>query len=244
MNDANESRSIHDSDGDQDPLPSRLGATVVVFTGGDPMRTEVAQLLPDDAYVIAADSGLHTALALDRSVDVVIGDFDSVTAEALAAATTAGATIERHPVAKDQTDLELALDRALELTPARIVVVGGHGGRLDHFLANALLLASERYAAVAVQAYMGDGVVYVVRDAVDLRGREGDPLTLLPAHGSAHDVVTEGLRFPLRGETLHPGSTRGVSNEFVSTHASVRVGDGVLLAVAPLFPIDNGPEHL
>ena len=106
---------------------------------------------------------------------MVIGDFDSVTAEALAAATTAGATIERHPVAKDQTDLELALDRALELTPARIVVVGGHGGRLDHFLANALLLASERYAAVAVQAYMGDGVVYVVRDAVDLRGPVGIP---------------------------------------------------------------------
>jgi thiamine pyrophosphokinase len=244
MNDANESHSIHDSDGDQDPPPSRPGPTVIVFTGGDPMRREVAPLLPDDAFVIAADSGLHTALAMKRSVDVVIGDFDSVTAEALAAATTAGATVERHPVAKDQTDLELALERALERTPARIVVVGGHGGRLDHFLANALLLASPRYAAVAMQAYMGDGLVHVVRDVVDLRGHQADPLTLLPVHGPAHDVVTDGLRFPLRGESLHPGSTRGVSNEFVSTHASVRVGDGVLLAVAPRLPIDNDHEHL
>jgi thiamine pyrophosphokinase len=212
---------------------------VVVFTGGDPMRRDVAPLLPDGAYVIAADSGLHTALALDQPIDVVIGDFDSVTAEALAAATAAGATIERHPTAKDETDLELALDRALDLAPTRIIVVGGHGGRLDHFLANALLLASERYAGVTLQAYMGDGHVHVVRDAIELRGHEGDRLTLLPAHGPVHEVVTEGLRYPLRGETLHPGSTRGVSNEFVSEQATVRVGGGVLLAVAPNFPIEN-----
>ena len=89
---------------------------------------------------------------------------------------------------------------------------------------------------------MGDGQVHVVRDAVELRGHQGDPLTLLPAHGPVHDVTTDGLRYPLRGETLHPGSTRGVSNEFVSTRASVRVGNGVLLAVAPRFPIPDRPE--
>jgi thiamine pyrophosphokinase len=95
-----------------------------------------------------------------------------------------------------------------------------------------------------LQAYMGDGHVHVVRDFVELRGNKGDPITLLPAHGPVHEVITDGLRYPLRGETLHPGSTRGVSNEFVATHASVQVGEGVLLAVAPRFPIDNGPEHL
>lgn len=209
---------------------------VVVFTGGDPMRRDVARLLPADAFVIAADSGLHTALAMERSIDVVIGDFDSVTSKAMAAAAASGATIERHPVAKAKTDLELALDRALELSPTSIVVVGGHGGRLDHFLANALLLASEPYAGVSIQAYMGDGHLHVVRDSVELHGHQGDPLTLLPAHGPAHGVITEGLRFALTGETLHPGSTRGVSNEFVSPRASVSVAGGVLLVIAPRFP--------
>jgi thiamine pyrophosphokinase len=233
MNDANESH------GDNRPSPSRASSTVVVFTGGDPMRRDVAQLLPDDAFVIAADSGLHTALALDRSVDLVIGDFDSVTPEALAAATVDGATIERHPIAKDQTDLELALDRALEMAPARILMVGGHGGRLDHFLANALVLSSERYAGATIEAYMGDGHISVVRDMVELRGHRGDPLTLMPAHGPVHGVITAGLLYPLHGETLHAGSTRGVSNEFLANHASVRVEDGVLLAVAPRFPTEN-----
>ncbi len=48
------------SDRDDDLPSARVPSTVVVFTGGDPMRREVAPLLPDDAYVIAADSGLHT----------------------------------------------------------------------------------------------------------------------------------------------------------------------------------------
>jgi thiamine pyrophosphokinase len=46
-------------------------------------------------------------------------------------------------------------------------------------------------------------------------------------------VRTEGLRFPLRAETLVPSSTRGVSNEFLTADATVSVERGVLLAVLP-----------
>ena len=67
--------------------------------------------------MIAADGGVDRALALGLHVDVAIGDFDSVTAAGLAAAEAAGARIERHPAAKDATDLELALDAALALEP-------------------------------------------------------------------------------------------------------------------------------
>ena len=57
--------------------------------------------------------------------------------------------IERHPAAKDATDLELALDAAIALEPARIVVVGDGGGRLDHLLGSCSLLGLDRYAGAA-----------------------------------------------------------------------------------------------
>jgi len=207
--------------------------TVVVVTGGDPVARSHLPTLPLGTRVIAADSGIEHAHALGLVVDLAIGDFDSVSPEALAHASAEGATVERHPVAKDATDLELALDAALAMRPARVLVLGGHGGRLDHLLANALLLAAPAYAAVEVTAQMGAARVTVVRSEAHLTGPLGDLVSLMALHGPANGVTTRGLLYPLTGEDLVPGSTRGVSNELVHEEAAVTVGGGVLVAVQP-----------
>jgi thiamine pyrophosphokinase len=141
--------------------------------------------------------------------------------------------VVRHPAAKDATDLELALDAALALGPTRVHVLGGHGGRLDHLLANALLLAAPAYAAVAVTAQMGAARITVVRDEALLRGPLGDVVSLLALNGPATGVTTRGLLYPLDRDDLHPGSTRGVSNELVDDDATVTVDGGVLVVVQP-----------
>src|SRR3954451_14227603 len=97
--------------------------TVLVVAGGQPSPLRLPTL-PERAYVIAADSGVDLALALGLHIDRAIGDFDSVSAAGLATAEAAGATIERHPTAKDATDLELALDAAIALQPSHILVIG------------------------------------------------------------------------------------------------------------------------
>jgi thiamine pyrophosphokinase len=210
------------------------GATVVVVAGGDPPAPDAAADLPDGAYVIAADSGLDHALALGLDVDVVVGDLDSVRPDTLAAAIERGVEVERHPAAKDATDLELALDRAARRRPGRVVVLGGGGGRADHLLAEALLLAAERHAAIpSMEARLGRARLTVVRNRAALRGQPGDLVSLLPLHGPARGVTTGGLLYPLTDEDLLAGSTRGVSNELVSETASVHVKEGVLLAVQP-----------
>jgi len=209
--------------------------TIVVVAGGHALGDTVPPL-PDGAMVIAADGGVDRALALGLHVDLAIGDFDSITPEGLAAAEAAGARVERHPTAKDATDLELALDAAIALGPARIVVVGSGGGRLDHLLGSVLLLADERYAAAEIDAYLGDAQAHVIRDSRTLTGVPGDLLSLLPVHGAAEGVTTEGLEYPLRGETLPPGTSRGISNVFSASEARITVERGCLLAVRP------GPE--
>jgi len=204
-----------------------------VFAGGDPPDAGAIRDLAPADLVIAADSGLMHAQALGVAVHVVVGDLDSVDAAALAAATAAGVAVERHPVDKDATDLELALDAALARGARSVLVVGGHGGRLDHLLANALLLASPRFATVRVDARMGRAHVTVIHDRAELSGAPGALCSLLPVGGPAVGVETDGLRFALHRETLEPGSTRGISNEFVAPIATVSVTAGVLLAIAP-----------
>ncbi len=96
-----------------------------------------------------------------------------------------------------------------------------------------LLLADERYAAAEVDAYLGDAWVSIVRGHRTIAGTPGDLLTLLPVHGPAEGVTTEGLEYPLRDETLPPGTSRGVSNVFSALRARITVERGCLLAVRP-----------
>jgi len=224
------------------PDPLRRRATIaVVFAGGDPvdadehrrLRLAIHHAEPERLVVIAADSGLHAAQADGWPVDIVVGDLDSVAPGRLVQAEAAGARLDRHPPAKDATDLELALDSALDAGADQIVVAGGHGGRLDHFLANLLLLGADRLASASVSAILGPAWMHVVREQVRWTAARGDLVTLLPLHGRVTGVTTTGLLYPLDGATLLPGSTRGVSNEHVGGEASVSVASGVLAVVVP-----------
>jgi thiamine pyrophosphokinase len=205
----------------------------VVFAGGDRPPAAVTGHLPGGALVIAADSGLDHAAALGWVVDVVVGDLDSVDPELLSTARAAGTTVEAHPREKDHTDLELALAAALDRGAREVTVVGGHGGRLDHFLANLTVLAAPRFAAARLDAWVGTAHVVVVRDDATVEGRPGSLLSLLPLGGVVRGIRTAGLRYPLRDEDLEPGTTRGVSNEFVDPSARIQIRTGALLAIQP-----------
>jgi len=211
------------------------GSTVVVVTGGDPPDGMADGVVPPGARVIAADSGADTALSLGLVVDEVVGDLDSLSADGLRALKAAGVPIDVHEPDKDATDLELALHRALLCRPARILVLGGLGGRVDHELANLLLLSGESVAAIDVELRSGACSVRVVRPGrrTTTCGPPGELVSLMPVHGLARGVTTTGLRWPLVGADLASGTTLGISNELVASEASVSCTEGVLLVVQP-----------
>jgi thiamine pyrophosphokinase len=204
---------------------------VVVFADGPDFAPPVR--VPAGAFVIAADGGAERARELGVRVDLVVGDLDSLAPRVLEELEGTGARVERHPVAKDASDLELALECALARDPARIVVVGGAGGRLDQLAGELLLLAAEGYAGVLIDAQLGAAAVHVVRGERRLQGASGELVSLFAVHGPAVGVSSEGLRYALHGETLEPGSSRGLSNVFAADEARVSVERGVLLAIRP-----------
>jgi thiamine pyrophosphokinase len=112
-------------------------------------------------------------------------------------------------------------------------MVGGHGGRIDHFLANVLLLGHDRYAATAIDAWIDTAHVVVIRDDATFAGAVGSLCTLLPVGGPASGVTTHRLRYPLSDATLLPGSSWGVSNELLEPTARVTVASGTVLSLQP-----------
>src|SRR6476620_11925580 len=127
----------------------------LVIAGGDapaPIDVELAAA----PLVIAADSGVGHALALGLHVDLVIGDLDSADPADVERAVAAGARVDRHAADKDATDLELALDAARALGATEVTVLGVGGGRLDHLLANLLLVTHAAYAELTIDACVDD----------------------------------------------------------------------------------------
>lgn len=203
--------------------------TAIVFAGGDPPPARVKQLLPAGAFVIAADSGYDHARELGVPVALVVGDLDSLSPEGLLAARQT--QIEQHPTDKDASDLTLALRTAARRGAQRVLVVGGSGGRIDHFLANAAVLTSNEFAALQIEWLIGPAVVSVVRSEAEIHGKQGDMITLLAQGGDAAGVTTDGLRWPLSDETITYGSSRGLSNQLIADRAGVAIKSGVLLVI-------------
>ncbi len=195
----------------------------------------VAQRLGPADLVVTADSGLDHALALGLGVDVVVGDLDSVSPAALAAAEMGGVTIERHPRDKDATDVELAVSLAADRGARALTVVGGAGDRLDHVLGGLAVLASPGLAAVDVDAWLGRAWLAVVHGPGRRRveGNPGEYVSLVPVTGPARGVRTQGLRWRLDGDTLAVSGTRGISNELLDTDAEVALAEGTLLVIRP-----------
>jgi thiamine pyrophosphokinase len=204
------------------------GLSVIVLAAG--RLGEVGAVAPA-GLVIAADGGSGHAAALGLAIDVIVGDLDSIDPATLRSAQAAGVAVEQHDPDKDATDLELALDAALERGAQRITVLGVGGGRADHHLANILLLASAKYAAADVDAWVDGSLLAVVHRVRRIDVGAGSTVTLVPAGGPAAGVRTAGLQWGLQGDTLTPGTSRGVSNVALMPTIEIQVESGTLLAV-------------
>jgi thiamine pyrophosphokinase len=199
--------------------------------------------------VVAADGGARHAAPLGLRIDHWVGDGDSIDPGELVALAAAGVVVERAAVDKDESDTELALLTALQAGAESITVLGGLGGlRVDHALANVALLQHPALEGRPTRLYDQEGARLSLLVGPDRQGRAavrtfegrvGDVVSLVPLGASAEHVETTGLRYPLRGEPLALGRSRGLSNVRIAPLATVAVGSGRLLVIET--PATLGP---
>jgi thiamine pyrophosphokinase len=186
--------------------------------------------------VVAADGGALLAEAIGLRPDLVVGDGDSLPVDRAGELRSAGVEVITHPVSKNESDTQLAVGEALARGATSLVVIGALGGaRLEHSIANLLLLTLPELADLDVALVDGPSTVRVIgvsgSGELRLRGSVGDYVSLLPLSEAVVGVTTTGLRFPLNLETLNQGPARGLSNEFLGTEASVTTRSGRLAVV-------------
>lgn len=201
----------------------------VVFAGG---AMRLSPVVDNDAFVVAADSGYDNARAANVTVDVLLGDMDSISPDGLQHAERRDVTVTRYPVDKDETDLELAIDAAVASGALSIAIYGGEGGRPSHLFGVGLALANARWSHVTISWHIKSAHVQVALPTrpVSIYTNAG-VVSLLPL-GIAQGVTTTGLQWTLDDDDLAAGTTRGLSNRMTHEIATVSVSDGAVLVIA------------
>ena len=200
--------------------------------------------LGEGELLIAADGGYAACLEAGLQPDELIGDFDSLEG-GVPAHTSCPVTVL--PRAKDDTDLMLCVQRALELGARSLHLHRALGGDLGHTLAAAkVLMWLREQGAWGVLSGAGQTLIALVSadGLVDLAAwapaacrcesagvRAGVRVSVFAAGGDARGVVERGLAWELEGATLRASDHLGVSNEVRDPHPLVGVGEGTLLVV-------------
>ncbi len=210
--------------------------TCLVITGGPIDLGFAGDFLKDRRFnkVIAVDAGLEAVKALGILPDVIVGDFDTVKPEVLSEFRQMEHIIwEVHQPEKDETDTELALNRAMASGCGKIAVLGATGGRLDHMLGNIHLLYLCLQKGIFAYLLDSQNKVYLLDEGKDFFEETlwGKYVSFLPLSQEVKGITLTGFKYPLYEKDIEIGTSLCISNELIEEEARIDFREGVLICV-------------
>lgn len=184
---------------------------------------------------VGVDRGVFYLLNAGIKPAQAFGDFDSVTEEELSEIEKEVPELNKFKPEKDETDMELALDWALEKQPESISIFGATGGRLDHLMANVQLLVKplENEMAVPIEIVDDRNILYVKKPGCYTVERIDSLkyISFLPITPAVSGMTLENFKYPLKECHIPMGSTLCISNELIDDHGTFSFSEGILLVV-------------
>ena len=202
----------------------------VVGNAGDLSLADVEQLrCHDSVRVCACDGAFDTLREAGLHCDVLIGDFDSVSSEALHAyrSLPRGHCVDATDQSK--TDLEKAIIYIDRLQPLSIDLINVMGGRMDHSFYNARLLKRYRNPLRQLRLHDGDQwIMYTEDESIHLKGVAGTTVALLSFPRAR--VSSQGLQYELTDHVMSlDAGGDSVCNQLLQTSATIVISGGCLV---------------
>lgn len=201
----------------------QIKSILIIANGEPPALKLIEELKAESDCIIAADGGSNLCRQYDIYPHFIVGDLDSIHPETLAAFTDSEII---KIVDQDQHDLLKAISFAKTLLPDIIRIAAGFGKRLDHSLAN-LLLLQQTLSDTTLEFYDDYGCLSVISGEHRLKRPVGTLVScfsFLPVHG----VSLTGFKYPLHKMDYSNGFN-GLSNVITSESAKISIQKGFLL---------------
>jgi thiamine pyrophosphokinase len=211
----------------------------ILFTGGEGPEPETSRRLAGGAALIAAaDSGLIAAEAAGIRPDWIVGDMDSLDDPGRLGKYSTERVL-RYPPDKDYTDTELAFSFLVEKGCDEIWLIGGGGGRADHFFALRSLFEREPCPRGWITAGETIQRLAAPEELADSLS-PGGVVSVFPLGPGPWEARSRGLKWPLEGLPWDRGFF-GLSNEAEAGDFSIRAAAGKFMIIirGGLYAGDN-----
>jgi thiamine pyrophosphokinase len=185
----------------------------VVFLDGEYSDPAWHRALAGGADILlAADGGAGFLAELGVTPAAVVGDFDSLDEATAVRLQDEGVEFLRHPVRKDVTDGELAVDEAVRRGAGQVLLAGATGA-LDHTLGHLAILRRLAARGIAARLVAPDLTVTILTApaAVALAAPAGARVSIAPV-GETATVTLTGLEYPLERGLLPADACLGLGN--------------------------------
>ncbi|MAG18056.1 MAG: thiamine diphosphokinase [Candidatus Diapherotrites archaeon] len=179
-------------------------------------------------FIVCADGGANKLIKTKFEPDLIIGDMDSISKNALKK--FKGVELIKFPREKDKVDLELALDYCIENKFREINIMGALGSRADMTLTNVFIL-TQIPKNIEAKIIHENQEIYLVPKKLSIKGVPHEAISLFPLKGDVKGLTLKGFKYELENYTLRFGIGIGISNEFKKKKVSITFKDGTLLCV-------------
>ena len=183
-------------------------------------------------YIICADGGANHTYNMKIKPNFIIGDLDSVKEEVRIYYKNSDVKFEKFPAKKNETDTELCIYLAQKLNATNIDFLGALGGRIDHMIANINLLYYVKMQGIIPRIISDNEEIYIVdNDEVEIYGKKGDVISVIPINGDAKYVTLSNLEYPLENYNMKFYLPLGISNVMIENKCKIKVDEGSLLVI-------------
>lgn len=185
----------------------------------------------DIDYVVCADGGLEKAKKLGLKPDLILGDFDSVDSDLLEKYKQLKIETVTFPSEKDYTDMELAVEYAVQKGFKHVIMTGASGTRLDHTLANIQLLEKYHDLGIDIEIIDNNNHIKIISDNTDIniRYKKGYFVSMVPVTETIEGLTLEGFKYPLCNVIVKRGTAFLISNEITQKFGRIILKKGTAL---------------
>jgi len=201
----------------------------IILANGKPPKKKIITFFRKKGFekLICADGGANSALKMKLVPDLIIGDLDSISSEAMKEFKSSSKIIQLKR--QNDTDVEKCLKYAIKNNFNEALLAGVTGNRLDHTFCN-LGIILKFFSQIDLSLIAENSHLKSYKGKTNLKSYIGETISLY-GFDKKTKITSSGLKYSLKQTTLPFGKKESTSNVATGELVKLNISTGNIFVI-------------